>query len=300
MAEGDGGNGRSLGRLPDFIAIGPARTGTTWLHGALYHRVGLPRGTKETHYFDWFYDKGLDWYRAYFADCPADRPMGEIAPTYFHKPEVRERIARVVPDCRIICTLRDPVERAYSTYRVFLREGETRLDCEAEIMRPDSRIRESNRYAFHLRGWQDLFGAANVGVFFYDDLEADEQVFVNSICDFLRVERIDLAGIRQFLVRNSVRHVPRSLWVADRAHQLRVWLWSKKADPVVRALDRLGVWRLIHEGPKEFPPLEPQLEARLRRLFQPEVEALEELLGRDLSAWKMPAARRAAAMATRA
>ena len=115
------------GRLPDFIAVGPARTGTTWLHGVLFQRVSLPKGTKETRYFDSFYDKGIDWYRAYFSDCPADRPVGEVAPTYFQKPEVRERIARDVPGCRIICTLRDPVARAYSLYRVFVREGETRL-----------------------------------------------------------------------------------------------------------------------------------------------------------------------------
>jgi hypothetical protein len=276
------------GRLPDFLAIGPARTGTTWLHGALFHRASLPKATKETHYFDWFYDKGIDWYRAYFVDCPADRPVGEIAPTYFHKPEVRERIARVVPNCRIVCTLRDPVERAYSLYRVFIREGETRLGFEEEVMRPDSRILESNRYAFHLRGWRETFGTDNVAAFFYDDLEADEQAYVDSICDFLGVPRLDLSEVRQFLVRNSVRRAPRSLRVADWAHRFRVWLWSQRADPVVRALDRWGVWRLIQESQRDFAPIGPELEARLRTLFLPEVEALEELTNRDLSAWKLP------------
>ncbi len=289
----------SAGRLPDFFAIGPARTGTTWLHGALFHRASLPKGTKETHYFDWFYDKGIDWYRAYFVDCPADRPVGEIAPTYFHKPEVRERIARAVPNCRIVCTLRDPVKRAYSAYRVFVREGETRLSFEEELMRPDSRILQSSRYAFHLRGWRETFGAANVAVFFYDDLEADDQAYFDSICDFLGVPRLDLTEIRPFLVRNAVRRAPRSLRVADWAHRFRVWLWSRRADPVVRALDRWGVWRLIQESQKDFAPLSPEFEARLLRLFLPEVEALEELLGRDLSAWKMPSPERAERIAAR-
>ena len=278
-------------RLPDFIAVGPARTGTTWLHGVLYHRVSLPSGTKETHYFDWFYDKGIDWYKAYFVDCPGDRPVGEIAPTYFPYPEVRDRIARVLPNCRIICTLRDPVERAYSVYRVLLREGQTRLGCEAEIMRPDLPILESSRYAFHLRAWREMFGAANVGTFFYDDLETDEQAYVDSICDFLAVPRVDLSEVRRFLVRNSVRHLPRSARVAAWTHRLRIWLWSKRADSVVHALGRWGVWRLLHEGRKELPPLSPELEARLRRLFQPQIEELEHLVGRDLSAWKRPSER---------
>jgi hypothetical protein len=287
------------GRLPDFIAIGPARTGTTWLHGALLHRASLPKGIKETRYFDWFFDKGIDWYRAYFVDCAADRPVGEIAPTYFHRPAARERIARAVPNCRIVCTLRDPVERAYSVYRMFVREGETRLGFEEELIRPGSRILESSRYAFHLRGWREMFGAANVGVFFYDDLEADDQAYVDSICDFLHVPRLDLAEVRQFLVRNSVRRAPRSLRIADWAHRFRVWLWSRRADPVVRALDRLGVWRLIQESQKDFEPLGPELDARFRRLFLPEVEALEELLGRDLSAWKTQSSRRDQRIAAR-
>jgi hypothetical protein len=166
-------------------------------------------------------------------------------------------------------------------------------------MRPDSRIRESNRYAFHLRGWREAFGADNVATFFYDDLEADEQAYVDSICDFLAVPRLDLSEVRQFLVRNSVRRAPRSLRVADWAHRFRVWLWSRRADPVVRALDRWGVWRLIQESQKDFAPISPELEARLRRLFLPEVEALEELTNRDLSAWKLPSPERAERIAAR-
>lgn len=286
MLEGNGGSGGTPGRLPDFIAVGPARTGTTWLHGVLFQRASLPKGTKETRYFDWFYDKGIDWYRAYFTDCPIDRPVGEVAPSYFHKPEVRERIARVLPNCRIICTLRDPVERAYSMYRVMVREGETDFDFEAEVMRPDSRIRDSNRYAFHLREWQELFGARNVGIFFYDQLDADEQGYVDSICDVLGVPRLDLVDIRKFLVRNSVRRAPRSVRVASLAHHFRIWLKSRRADVIIRAFDRWGMWRFLQEGPADFKPLKPELEARMRKLFLPEVEALEELTGHDLGAWK--------------
>jgi hypothetical protein len=212
--------------------------------------------------------------------------VGEVAPTYFHKPEVRERIARDVPGCRIICTLRDPVARAYSLYRVFVREGETRLGFEAEVMRPDSRILEANRYAFHLRGWQEALGASNVATFFYDDLETDEQAYVDSICDFLAVPRVGLAEIRQFLVVNSVRRAPRSVRVAGWAHNFRIWLKSQRADHVVNAFDRWGVWRMLHQGKREFPPLDSKTEAHLRKLFLPEVEALEQLIGRDLTAWK--------------
>lgn len=279
-------NGHVRKRLPDFIAVGPARTGTTWLHGVLFQRASLPNGTKETRYFDLFHDKGIDWYQAFFSASAADRPVGEVAPTYFQKPEVRERIAQAIPNCRIICTLRDPVERAYSLYRVFLREGETRLGFEEELTRPNSRIFESSRYTFHLRGWQEKFGKEKVGVFLYDDLEADEQAYVDSICDFLGVARLDLSEVQPFLVRNSVQQMPRSVRLAAWAHHCRMWLKSRRRDRLVDTLDRWGVWKFFREGPEAFAPLDPEVAIRVRKLFLPEIKELECLLGRDLAAWK--------------
>lgn len=278
--------GKSATRLPDFAAVGPARTGTTWLHGLLSHRVLLPRNTKETHYFDLFYDKGLGWYEAYFAGYPSDRLVGEVTPAYFPRPDVRERMVRVIPTCRIICTLRDPVERAYSTYRMLVRSGFWGRSFEEEAKRPGSLIFEGNRYAFHLRAWQDLFGAENVATFFYDDLRADQQAYADSVCDFLGVSRIDLSEIGQSLSRNSMEQMPRDVRVAGWGRHLRVWLKSHRADRVVLALERSGVWRLFFDGPKKFPALEPEVEARMRVFFLPEIEALEKLLDKDLTAWK--------------
>ena len=105
-------------RLPDFIAIGPPRTGTTWLYRALGGHVGLPRDTKETDFFSTYYAKGMEWYLDFFRDCALELPMGELSPNYFAAPEAPERIARHLPHCRIVCTLRDPVDRMYSFYQI--------------------------------------------------------------------------------------------------------------------------------------------------------------------------------------
>jgi hypothetical protein len=39
---------------------------------------------------------------------------------------------------------------------------------------------------------------------------------------------------------------------------------------------------------KKYPPLDLETQARLRERFRPQVEDLEALLHRDLSAWKPP------------
>jgi hypothetical protein len=53
-------------------------------------------------------------------------------------------------------------------------------------------------------------------------------------------------------------------------------------------IDGTLLWNLLHAGGKEYPRLSLEIEAELRNLLRPEVEELELLLGRDLSAWKLP------------
>jgi hypothetical protein len=80
---------------------------------------------------------------------------------------------------------------------------------------------------------------------------------------------------------------------------LRIRLKSMRADGAVQRLERLGLWRFCFGGGGPFAALAAQTEARLRSFFTPEVEALEELLGRDLSAWKEPSVARAERIAAR-
>jgi len=290
LTANDKSRGQDRGRLPGFLLVGPPRTGTTWLHGVLYRRACLPERTKETHFFDMFYHKGLDWYRAYFSSCPDEATAGEVTPTYFSLPQVRERVARDLPGCKIVCTLRDPVARAWSWYRVLHREGRIRTDFEDEILNGiEPQLREANRYAFHLRAWRERFGAANVGVFFYDDLVADPQRYADSLLGFLGLPRVIITPeVAAHLMRNEANSDCRIPALAYSAWRLRIRLKSMRAEGVVERLGRLGLWRFCFGGGPTFAALAPQTEARLRNFFTPEVEALEELLGRDLSAWKLP------------
>jgi Sulfotransferase domain len=113
------------GRLPDFLGVGPPRTATSWLDAALRGHAAMPREIKEVDFFVKNYARGIDWYRSYFRDADPALPAGEICPSYFGPPEVRERVKLHLPNCKIICTIRDPVESLYSQcldthrYRIF-------------------------------------------------------------------------------------------------------------------------------------------------------------------------------------
>jgi hypothetical protein len=279
---------RSARRRPDFIAVGPPRTATTWLDEALRGHVGLPRNRKETDFFKRNYARGLQWYLDYFRDCPGSQPCGEICPTLFPLAESRERIARDLPGVKIIVTLRDPVARAYSYYRLMRRYSWVKTGFE-EAVRNRKDIQDCNRYAFHLREWQRLFGEDRVLVSLYDDLKASPQAYVDRICDFLGGARFQLDSRIEISEEvNAVARAPRSKHLAQNARNLQIWLddndWCRTRD----LFDRWGVWRFCYGRGEEFKPLDFEADARVRALFIPEVEELEKLTGRDLTAWKAP------------
>jgi len=283
-------NGVRPARLPDFIVVGPQRTGTSWLDEVLRGHVGLPEGAKETDFFVRHYAKGIDWYLDYFRNCPPGLPLGEIDPNYFGSAEARERIAQHVPECRIVCSFRDPTQRAYSSYRVMRRDAWTRVGFEETVAR-NPVIRESSRYAYHLANWQRTFGAERVLVCIYDDLEADPQAYLDRICGFIGVAPVKADAAARASERiNTVTHAPRSRRLAQNARNARDWMRSHRWHRALSVLERVGVWRFCFGGGEAFPPLDPETEARMREHFRPEVEALERMTGRDLSAWKRPRA----------
>jgi len=273
-------------RLPDFIAVGPPRTGTTWLDNVLRGNAGLPSRIKETHFFIWRYSKGLDWYARHFQDCPPSVPAGEVAPTYFASPEARERMARDLPGCRIICTLRDPAERLYSHYRMWCKLG---LIAEpfADASINHRLMLEHNRYAAHVKAWRQAFGENNTLVLLHDDLDADPQGYLDRFCAFTGIPRIDLKpspiGSKRV---NRVERAPRSHRLAYRAHRIRARLREHGMYRVGGLLEPL--FQQCFGGGQSFPPLDPDFEAHLKSRFRPEIEELEIILDRDLSSWKEP------------
>jgi hypothetical protein len=138
-------SGRSPGRgrlLPDFLIIGAAKAGTTSLFAWLSeHPFVSPACEKEVHYFDYNYFRGTGWYRKHF---PTDlersrfaaergRPFltGEASPSYLSHHWAPERVAQLLPNVKLIVTLRNPVDRAYSQFQMSRRENEEPLESFA-------------------------------------------------------------------------------------------------------------------------------------------------------------------------
>lgn len=121
------------GAAPRFLILGQAKAGTSSLFKYLcaHPRVVAPL-VKEPHFWSLHHHHGWDWYRAFFPPLPPDAGLitGEASPSYLSHAEAPRRIAGQLPEARLIVLLRDPVERAYSHFRMNERVGLERESLE--------------------------------------------------------------------------------------------------------------------------------------------------------------------------
>lgn len=133
---------------PSFLVIGASRCGTSYLYQLLCRHPLIGAALfKEVHYFDIKYYRGWRWYAAHFPKIsrdedskPSPRITGEATPYYMFHPHVPQRVARDLPDVKLIAILRNPVMRAYSHYQMQVRRGREKLPFEEAIEREDERV----------------------------------------------------------------------------------------------------------------------------------------------------------------
>jgi hypothetical protein len=130
--------------LPDFLVIGVMKGGTTSFFNYLAQHPQInPPFRKEIKFFDIHYSQGLDWYRAHFPlrfKMKSGMLTGEATPYYIFHPTAPERVAKVLPNVKLIALLRNPVDRAYSHYNHMVRVGREPLSFEEAIAREAERL----------------------------------------------------------------------------------------------------------------------------------------------------------------
>jgi hypothetical protein len=206
------------GALPDFVIIGGKKCGTTFLYHLLgQHPLVEPAASKELHFFDALFDEeDTEWYRQCF---PAPRwengrrtITGEASP-YMANRSAPERMAKVVPEARLIALLRNPVERAYSDYQMVARkdrehqtfeeaiglqdpteagearplgkEGENSEGEEGANLNDDSEYLSRSNYAEHLLRWSEFFPREQMLVLKSEDFFENPQPTLKAVLEFL-------------------------------------------------------------------------------------------------------------------
>ena len=203
------------GALPDFVVIGGKKCGTTYLHHLLTrHPLVEHASAKELNFFNVHFDLGVEWYRQCF---PVPRwedgrrtITGEATPEYLPHRHAAERMARVIPQARLIALLRSPVDRAYSDYQMVARKGQGTRTFEEAIaakkprraskgdkslgtgddgLRLDDRCKYLSRgvYVDHLLRWSEFFPKEQMLVLKSEDLFEHQRETLKRVLAFLKL-----------------------------------------------------------------------------------------------------------------
>lgn len=266
--------------LPNFLGLGAARAGSTWIAQNLKQHpdIYLP-GKKEVHFFDRHYQAGWPYYEEQFSSWSGQRMVGEITPQYFHNPAVPQLIADHLPKIKLFVCLRNPIDRAYSHYwRLIAVSAFDQNTSFEEVINAPNDVLEVGCYYNHLQRYFSFFPEKQILVLIFDDLENSPEVFLAQIYDFLEVDNqptLPLAN-QKINAAASLQNLSRSklMWQLYRlVSRLRIY-------PLADRLQRLNS--------RDLPPMQPETHQFLVNYYQEQIDGLQKLIDRDLSNWLQP------------
>lgn len=276
--------------LPDGLALGPMRTGSTWLHEHLLarHDVCLPRDVKETFYFAENYAKGRAWYAGHFDHYDPDRhrKILAVSPTLFPNDEAIGRIRRTLRDPVLLVTLRRPIDRCWSHYLHLRQYGATTLGFDAAVRKLPA-IVEPSLYAKHLVRWLHAFGPHAVRIVFYSDLKRREAEFARQVGRAFGLPPAPARALPAARVNSGT--LPRNPLLAKLGRKTAAGLRRGGMHRVVNAGKRIGLSNLVYGRSRGAPPrqvMQPRTRRYLVECFSRDVDALERLLDVDFDAWR--------------
>jgi hypothetical protein len=303
-------------RFPDFYIIGAPKCGTTSVtqYLARSDEVFIPSPGSEValHCTDLTYlpagrmAKTLDRqaYFARFAEAQPSQIVGTKPVSYYFSKVAGENLHLSRPDAKIIICIREPASFIASHHAQLLYNiNEDTPNLWEALAKEDARrlgemipetttivealfYREAALFSQRIQTFQKLFGKDRVLVMVLDDIKAAPRESERLLADFL--------GLRH-LPEGKIDHAnPRKV-----ARYLGLKKFTRHPPPAVRALARkmpqtagrvkrvLGRWN-ERTGVREAPDKEYWERMRLlNREFWDEIDVLGELLGRDLSHWKL-------------
>ena len=277
----------------DFIGIGVQKAATSWLFACLEEHPSIRgshvSGQKELNFFTQDWELGYRYLHAQFDFGPW--LCGEFSPRYFHDADAPARIAAYNPNVKLILMLRDPVDRAISQHRHEIRR--TRVPGNVafrDALEDNPSYLEQGRYATHLQRWRSYFDEDQLLVLLHDDVASDAAGVLATTFRFLGVDPAFRPVATNQVVNAAASY--RSGAIARLAGRVNVAVRARLGDGTVRAIGRTGLPALVRRAntvaPVAGPDAAVDVDTRswLRAELADEVERLEKLIHRDLSAWK--------------
>jgi len=279
------------GALPNLLVIGAQKAGTTSLHRYLdlHPEISMSR-PKELSFFMLHpepSDEDLEWYKQHF---PANvRVRGEASPNYTCYPQVSgipARVHRLIPDARLIYMVRDPTERAVSSYLHSCAMGDEARPIADALDDPSTWYVSRSLYYAQLEKYLPYFRREQLLVVAQESLLGSRAETMRRIFRFLGVDDSFWSpGFEQMWEVSSGKG--RKYRLAYRASRRIAGpeFWGRLPTRVRWLGERL-VYR-PQDGAPSRPDLDEALRERLAERFREDVQKLRELTGQDFAHWSI-------------
>jgi hypothetical protein len=283
---------------PNFFIVGARKCAVTSLYVYLQNIPGVYMSPlKELYYFAPNSVKSKRWdkeeYLGFFKKANGHVAIGEATPIYLWDPDAPKVIHQTIPHARIVMSLRDPVERAYSQYLMAMKFATRKSPFYDELIRSYKKQEkvhgisalyvELGMYYDQVRRYFDIFGREQVKVLIFEEFVQDPVKYVNEVLAFLGVNYKVTEINGHYNPDDSVPRSPLSVW----PFVFFSWLRTKNIK-LYKILQRrrfpaaYKVEKVLFKARKERPKMDPRAVKFLQEMYYDDVLKLQSLLGRSL------------------
>ena len=311
-------------KLPTFIVVGANKGGTTSIYHYLrQHPQVYLSPIKEPHYFSKDIDVNLfnrefaqnklqdiqkyvdgdmtqqyhaafvrDWdqYQKLFKNVKEQIAVGELSTSYLYSKVAAQEIFNTLGKIKIIICLRNPVDRAFSHYRMNLWTGNSNefdfYKALVEDFHHDPKVWgnahlyvEIGQYYEQVKRYLDLFGKDNVKIIFTEDLKINATQTIKELYDFIGVDN-------SFNPDTSTKYNE----VYTPKYKNLTWFLNKTGiRPVLKRISpkfiKKAVVNLFYKTKSEKGDITPEAKQFLLDKISNDVNQLSKLLDKDLTSW---------------
>jgi len=299
------------------------KAGTTSMHHILSHHENVFMPRREIYFFDMddvqqhpdFFtdDRGrwifhdyeqhgkdyLGWYSSFFQNAADGQVPGEDSTTYMASSKAPPRIAKLLPNVKLIFMLRDPVSRAYSHYWHFVNSGRVIYDFEGTLRHTPGTILQRGYYKEQIERFMQYFPKDQLKFVVFEEFTKNLQAVVDDVCEFLGLRTTVETGTVD--THKNIGVAPRSLRVKLSANKLnrraaeRLYrgylptpgLIKQGPSSIGRVMEHLSpvmlISKIVSFAPRpKYPPMADGVREFLEHLYAKENMGLGDLIGIDI------------------
>ncbi len=155
---------------------------------------------KECGYFSKFSNgrvESYDEYASLFSTASNHQLIGESTAIYLRDPETPKKIYDANPNAKIIIMLRDPIERAFSHYLMYIKNGYEKISFSKKL---EKYLQTETNDNFHnyiimpsyyfnsVSEYISIFGKDKIKIIIYEEFAKNTEKSVSEILDFLNLD----------------------------------------------------------------------------------------------------------------